>query len=153
MNPSQAPPAIQMSNVTRVLLTVDERDDLADGTANLAQGSGGITDGRTSGSGGLGETLLSLGSSLAGLLGVGRGVSDGGSPGQELRLPQHGTGGSGHVGDCEGGGRSEIKRPGTSHPGQLLVKGRGGPMAIRLAQRHDQNLRIGTRELQGTVVT
>lgn len=28
-------------------------------------------------------------------------MSDNGAPGQELRLPQDGTGGSGHLGKCE----------------------------------------------------
>lgn len=112
----------------RVSLTVDERDDLADRTADLAEGSGSVGDGRASGSGGLGQTLRSLGGSrggsLAGLvggLGGGRGVSDDGSPGQELRLPQNGTGGSGHFGDCGRGRRSEDEYPSTGHPLQSLV--------------------------------
>jgi len=52
----------------RVSLTVDERHDLADGAADLAEGSGGIGESRASGSSGLGKTLLSLGGSLGGLL-------------------------------------------------------------------------------------
>lgn len=39
------------------ILTVDDRDDLADGAANLPEGRGGVGNGRTGGSGGLGQTL------------------------------------------------------------------------------------------------
>lgn len=112
----------------RVSLTVDKSDDLADRAANLAEGSGSVGDGRASSSGGLGKTLGGLGGSrrgsLAGLVGGlrgGRGVSNDGSPGQELRLPQNGTGGSGHFGDCGRGRRSEDEYPSTGHPLQSLV--------------------------------
>jgi len=57
-------------------------------------------------------------------------VSDGGSPGQELRLPQDGTGGSGHFGETVGRRRSENYNPSTGHPRQSLVGGQGGPMAV-----------------------
>jgi hypothetical protein len=95
--------------ISSVSLTIDERDDLAGGSTDLAQGTGGVGHGRASGSGDLGQTLRGLGgsrgSSLTGLRGSlrgGRSVSDGGSPGQELRLPQDGTGGSGHFEYCGG---------------------------------------------------
>jgi hypothetical protein len=39
------------------LLTIDERDDLAGGTTDLAQGTSGVGKGRSSGSRDLGETL------------------------------------------------------------------------------------------------
>lgn len=44
-------------------LTIDERDDLAGGSTDLAQGTGGVGDGRTSGGRDLGETLRGLGGS------------------------------------------------------------------------------------------
>lgn len=135
-------------------LTVNERNNFADGTADLPQGRGGAGESRASGSSGLGQTLLGLGSSvggsltsLGGSLGGGRGVSDNGAPGQELRLPQDGTGGSGHLGECEEEeegvdvkrDQAQITRDNRWWKGTGGYKSNGG---FRLAQRQDQNLRI-----------
>lgn len=81
-------------------------------------------------------------------------MPDDGSPGQELRLPQHSTGDSGHFGDCEGGRKSEDKYPSTDHPGQSLMGGQGGPMA-GIIWRNNKTRICGfeVRELQGRTVT
>jgi hypothetical protein len=73
-------------------------------------------------------------------------VSDHGPTGQELRLPQDGASGSGHLGDCERR-RSGDEKSITDHPGYSLVGRGGGPIGgFGLSQRRDQNLR--TREVQ-----
>jgi hypothetical protein len=110
----------------RVFLTVDERDDLAGGTTDLAQGTGSVGESRTGGGSDLGQTLRSLGGSrggslsgLGGSLRGGRSVSDGGSPGQELRLPQNGTGSGGHF--CGVEERSGKEEESERHPKQSLI--------------------------------
>lgn len=52
----------------RECLTIDERHNLADGAANLAESRGSVVKGRASGSSSLGKALLSLGSSLSSTL-------------------------------------------------------------------------------------
>lgn len=110
-----------------MFLTVNEGDDLAGGSTDLAQGTGGVGDGRAGGSRDLGESLRSLGgrrrsglTSLGGSLRGGGSVSDGGSPGQELRLPQDGTGGGGHFVWWRKG--VENREVSESHPKQSLLK-------------------------------
>jgi hypothetical protein len=74
-------------------------------------------------------------------------VSDNGAASQELRLPQDGTGGSGHLGKCEEEeervdkkrGQAQITRNNRWWEGTGGYKSNGG---FRLAQRRDQNLRI-----------
>ena len=86
-----------------LLLTLDKRDNFSGSSTNFLQSMadtlGSVPNGRPSRRRDTRETLRCLGSSrrsrftgLGGSLGGGRGMSDRGPPGQELRLAQDGTG-------------------------------------------------------------
>lgn len=76
-------------------------------------------------------------------------MSDRGPPGQELRLPQHGTGRRGRHLDTTG--RERSRKEGVNLE-RVAGEGRSGPMvgwSRAVAQLQDQNLRFEAREVQG----
>lgn len=93
-------------------LTVNKRDDLSGPSTNIPQSRSGTRSGIRehwdSSGGSAGETLRrlrgslsSLGSALGSSFRSGRGVSNGGPPGEELGLPEDGTRGRDRHSECD----------------------------------------------------
>ena len=136
-------PSPTKASSSTIELTINKRDDLSGPSTNIPQSRSGTLEHRGSSGGGAGEALRSLRCSLSSLgssFRGGRGVSDRGPPGEELRLPQDGTRGRDRHSECDWQKKKEktLRELGTVQQSPMGNKSRARHR--NTAHLQDQNL-------------